>query len=172
VGRLHTRYAPVRRSSPDKSGLPLDLHVLGLPLAFILSQDQTLHCISSSLIIPSSPPAYLSSRFCSKLDLRSAIYTSVQRTSRCPNGPDREGYRPHVFPAAEGFPPKATAKLKLWNPPSKLFWESFFKDPRNPERDSKNRPFMVNAKQLPIFLFISQRVVAGLFTLTGYRTSW
>ena len=26
--------------------MPLDLHVLGLPLAFILSQDQTLHCIS------------------------------------------------------------------------------------------------------------------------------
>ena len=25
--------------------MPLDLHVLGLPLAFILSQDQTLHCI-------------------------------------------------------------------------------------------------------------------------------
>ena len=24
--------------------LPLNLHVLGLPLAFILSQDQTLHC--------------------------------------------------------------------------------------------------------------------------------
>ena len=24
--------------------LPLDLHVLSLPLAFILSQDQTLHC--------------------------------------------------------------------------------------------------------------------------------
>ena len=27
--------------------LPLDLHVLCLPLAFILSQDQTLHCIIS-----------------------------------------------------------------------------------------------------------------------------
>ena len=26
--------------------LPLDLHVLSLPLAFILSQDQTLLCIS------------------------------------------------------------------------------------------------------------------------------
>ena len=26
--------------------LPFDLHVLGLPLAFILSQDQTLHCIN------------------------------------------------------------------------------------------------------------------------------
>ena len=25
--------------------LPLDLHVLGLSLAFILSQDQTLRCI-------------------------------------------------------------------------------------------------------------------------------
>jgi hypothetical protein len=45
-GRLHTRYAPVRRSrSRLLLHLPLDLHVLGLPLAFILSQDQTLHCI-------------------------------------------------------------------------------------------------------------------------------
>ena len=26
--------------------LPLDLHVLGLPLAFILSQDQTLRCFN------------------------------------------------------------------------------------------------------------------------------
>ena len=44
-GRLHTRYAPVRRSQGSKLPLPLDLHVLGLPLAFILSQDQTLHRI-------------------------------------------------------------------------------------------------------------------------------
>ena len=46
VGRLHTRYAPVRRSPPRYCylALPLDLHVLSLPLAFILSQDQTLHC--------------------------------------------------------------------------------------------------------------------------------
>ena len=29
--------------------LPPDLHVLGLPLAFILSQDQTLRCINSLL---------------------------------------------------------------------------------------------------------------------------
>jgi hypothetical protein len=42
-GRLHTRYAPVRRSQDPEGSLPLDLHVLGLPLAFILSQDQTLH---------------------------------------------------------------------------------------------------------------------------------
>ena len=42
-GKLHTRYAPVRHSSATEVLLPSDLHVLGLPLAFILSQDQTLH---------------------------------------------------------------------------------------------------------------------------------
>ena len=42
-GRLHTRYAPVRHSHSPERELPFDLHVLGLPLAFILSQDQTLH---------------------------------------------------------------------------------------------------------------------------------
>ena len=47
AGMLLTRYAPLRRSpAPYCYGLlPLDLHVLSLPLAFILSQDQTLHCI-------------------------------------------------------------------------------------------------------------------------------
>ena len=47
-GRLHTCYSPVRRSSSKYCYfmLPLDLHVLGLSLAFILSQDQTLLCIS------------------------------------------------------------------------------------------------------------------------------
>ena len=32
-------------SNKPKPILPLDLHVLSLPLAFILSQDQTLHSI-------------------------------------------------------------------------------------------------------------------------------
>jgi hypothetical protein len=42
---LHTCYAPVRHSHILLlKYLPFDLHVLGLPLAFILSQDQTLHC--------------------------------------------------------------------------------------------------------------------------------
>ena len=47
AGRLHTRYAPVRRSPAAHcwAPLPLDLHVLSLPLAFILSQDQTLRCM-------------------------------------------------------------------------------------------------------------------------------
>ena len=45
-GRLHTCYSPVRRSPAERcrSPLPLDLHVLSLSLAFILSQDQTLRC--------------------------------------------------------------------------------------------------------------------------------
>ena len=33
-----------RQRIPKLSLLPLDLHVLSLSLAFILSQDQTLHC--------------------------------------------------------------------------------------------------------------------------------
>ena len=39
------RYSAVRRSSATSKLvlLPLDLHVLGMPPAFILSQDQTLH---------------------------------------------------------------------------------------------------------------------------------
>ena len=48
-GRLPTRYSPVRRFPPNQStevsimGFSLDLHVLGTPPAFILSQDQTLN---------------------------------------------------------------------------------------------------------------------------------
>ena len=53
AGRLHTCYSPVRRSPAEESKLssplPLDLHVLSLSLAFILSQDQTLRCCLSCL---------------------------------------------------------------------------------------------------------------------------
>ena len=37
-------------SSPPKGQFPRDLHVLGLPPAFILSQDQTLRCTIAVLI--------------------------------------------------------------------------------------------------------------------------
>ena len=52
-GRLHTRYSPVRRSSSLYCYimLPLDLHVLSLSLAFILSQDQTLRCINCFVLL-------------------------------------------------------------------------------------------------------------------------
>ena len=62
-GRLPTRYSPVRRFPSDLSSedsitdISLDLHVLGTPPAFILSQDQTLkkwylhifRCLNQSL---------------------------------------------------------------------------------------------------------------------------
>ena len=35
----------MRRSLCSEEQIPLGLHVLGLTLAFILSQDQTLHCM-------------------------------------------------------------------------------------------------------------------------------
>ena len=43
---LRTR-APVAGGLIAEAPLPLDLHVLGLSLAFILSQDQTLRCMIS-----------------------------------------------------------------------------------------------------------------------------
>ena len=42
MGRLPTRYSPVRCSCTPEGALPLNLHVLSTPPAFILSQDQTL----------------------------------------------------------------------------------------------------------------------------------
>ena len=42
--------APVAGKGIATSPLPLDLHVLGLSLAFILSQDQTLRCLSCSFV--------------------------------------------------------------------------------------------------------------------------
>jgi hypothetical protein len=159
VGRLHTRYAPVRRSSPDKSGLPLDLHVLGLPLAFILSQDQTLHCISSSKIIPSSPPGIVSLSL--KFNLRSAICPSVQRTPRRLSGAGCEGNCPLSQMPRPALARNATAKLNHHHKHSKL--STPFICSGRPQktgewgplkRDSKNRGFIFTTKQLEIFLFL------------------
>ena len=68
-GRLSTCYSPVRRSTRDpKVTFALDLHVLGLPLTFALSQDQTLHLNGSfDRFFPSvtaSAPADAASRSC------------------------------------------------------------------------------------------------------------
>ena len=62
IGKLHTRYSPVRRSPPKYCYpvLPLDLHVLSLSLAFILSQDQTLRCLNCFLNILAPESVYRS----------------------------------------------------------------------------------------------------------------
>ena len=50
-GRLSTCYSPVRRCTRGpKPSFSLDLHVLGLPLTFALSQDQTLHLKSGRFL--------------------------------------------------------------------------------------------------------------------------
>ena len=50
-GQIPTRYSPVRRCPPSEDGFSLDLHVLGLPPAFVLSQDQTLTLLSAQGIL-------------------------------------------------------------------------------------------------------------------------
>ena len=45
TGQVPTRYSPVRHSVPAETGTAFDLHVLGMPPAFVLSQDQTLKFI-------------------------------------------------------------------------------------------------------------------------------
>ena len=49
TGQVPTRYSPVRHSCPAKAGQAFDLHVLGMPPAFVLSQDQTLKFIPDLL---------------------------------------------------------------------------------------------------------------------------
>ena len=77
MGRLHTRYSPVRRS-PTRCchlSLPLDLHVLSLSLAFILSQDQTLRCWNCFLISSARIPSIHRSPRSSSLTVLSSIYS-------------------------------------------------------------------------------------------------
>ena len=77
-GRLHTCYSPVRRSPAEESKLssplPLDLHVLSLSLAFILSQDQTLRCWLS----------FFSFLSISKKEQKSNLFLSLLLPSRTP----------------------------------------------------------------------------------------
>ena len=71
-GWLHTRCAPVRHSRRPEGRLPFDLHVLGLPLAFILSQDQTLRCsIAVLLNYSESRVPLLSAHHCAGVSLAS-----------------------------------------------------------------------------------------------------
>ena len=63
--------APVVTSEASSLVLPLDLHVLGLSLAFILSQDQTLRC---KILLDQTAEAVLSVLYCLKNHLKLKIY--------------------------------------------------------------------------------------------------
>ena len=65
--------------------MPLDLHVLGTPPAFVLSQDQTLRCkkllsLGSSAFAESSPDIICLSRLNLKIKLTSRCAHTCQRT--------------------------------------------------------------------------------------------
>ena len=130
TGRLHTRYAPVRRSPAVYcyTPLPLDLHVLSLPLAFILSQDQTLHCKNCLFILPLT-------RLVSLLPL----WTDVGHTlSRCPKISMFSRFQVSCRQAA--FSLKAGAKIQPFSKPPNFFFNYFLSRPTTGRTTSALRP--------------------------------
>ena len=166
AGGLHTRYAPVRRSPAQYCYclLPLDLHVLSLPLAFILSQDQTLHgnyfLLSKSLSVsgipsrsfarirPRGPSGLLA---CFLLLLLSQCVNELS-VPRPPQG-SRPGFRlaPSRPPGRPGRPlfPFGGAKVHLFFEPPNFFRKIFRKVsfPRLPPPLPRSRPCPAPAKQ-------------------------
>ncbi len=114
AGRLHTRYAPVRRSPAVYcyTPLPLDLHVLGLPLAFILSQDQTLHCKNCSLTFDSSRVSQPASA--DRYDTRYLLFQNNSKFS--------------CFLSTLGVSRKANAKIRPFFKLQKFFFTFFVKN--------------------------------------------
>ena len=71
---LRTRL-PVAARRIAAPAMPLDLHVLCLPLAFILSQDQTLLCIFTKIQSP-NPGAFIPKKY------NDSRVTAIQRNQR------------------------------------------------------------------------------------------
>ena len=115
AGRLHTRYAPVRRSPAVYcyTPLPLDLHVLGLPLAFILSQDQTLHCKNCFVTLDSSrvPPAGRAGGLSTHAISLVPFLSNYSRLPSCSGTPSGR------LPLS-----KAGAKIRTFSNPPKFFF--------------------------------------------------
>ena len=135
--------APVATISIATHVLPLDLHVLSLPLAFILSQDQTLHCIYSLYILvrPLSLPVRI---------LSYAVYpipgiSETSRNLRSDSSSRMNPYRyPECLPAPEypyaaclhsvnqlPFPKRAT-KIHIFFYPTNFFRFFFHSPPFSP----------------------------------------
>ena len=68
--------SPVAAISIATHALPLDLHVLSLPLAFILSQDQTLLCIYTFIKFQFDPDSFILIRI-NALDSKNSRYLLV-----------------------------------------------------------------------------------------------
>ena len=84
TGQIPKCYSPVRHSSPRSKllALPFDLHVLGMPPAFNLSQDQTLQFKALSLKQSAIPtPNYLEFRLVLTLEFASANSSASTHTN-------------------------------------------------------------------------------------------
>ena len=110
--------------------LPLDLHVLGLPLAFILSQDQTLHCISLNVCpTPGNPRVPASKWFV----LNSTL--SLQYVYELLNSQNRTFSTTSLF--FRSYPSTSSVKrLQIYN--CFLNRQAFFKKNQNIFLASKN----------------------------------
>ena len=85
TGQVPTRYSPVRHSCQAEARHAFDLHVLSMPPAFVLSQDQTL-------MFNPDKPAALS-------DSRPVVHRPGPRTETRPNqGPPNAQNRMHPPP--------------------------------------------------------------------------
>src|SRR5579859_212085 len=81
-GQVRTCYSAVRHSAPE--GAACDLHALGTPPAFVLSQDQTLHYFFGRLP-PTGPVAECYARFsCEGAGTRLAIKNQGGRGTTLP----------------------------------------------------------------------------------------
>ena len=83
----------MRHSHSPEGEFPSDLHVLGLPLAFILSQDQTLHCI---IVV-------LKSFSCLGLRYDSLLFLTLE-TVRASRPPVSDLCWPQAFKELSGLP--------------------------------------------------------------------
>ena len=162
TGMSLTRYAPFRRSPPEYCypALPLDLHVLSLPLAFILSQDQTLHCIKNNVLLESWLLNFLKGIWqINTTFLFLSILPVIQRTNlkKSRDFPSRFGLQryviffnpPNLFSrtfAFSFFAPSSENRIKL------LFEQLFFSN-----ADAKVGIILESANVLMIF--ISKNVI-------------
>ena len=105
--------APVAAKSIATLALPLDLHVLGLSLAFILSQDQTLRCIALffSLYLRRSPGRNRRSLSIVLHLLLSNIFNEL---------------RPSPNTGRPGVLSKSDAKVGLFYIPLQIFYALFY----------------------------------------------
>ena len=118
----------MRRSPPSEDVLPLDLHVLSLPLAFILSQDQTLHCKYKKLNISRPRCTLWNQGFfilpCFFLNLFSQ-YLKERFSFYCYTARRKPGQIPFCQGASPCSPFFGSAKLTIFSKPPKLF-STFF----------------------------------------------